>query len=816
MSSNPKKENTYIAHIRSTDGRIQSVSEHLNDVKEGCEEFGKKIGLTHLAGLAGWLHDFGKNTTAFKSYIEKAVFDPMNAPRRGSVDHSTAGGRFIYSHYHTNERTTNEKLASEWVANCIISHHQGLRDYLSPDIVSPFIERVVHKQDGMEEYFEAESTFLEEYDLDKFDSYFAKASCEVEVVLNIIRKQKMSPVAMSLVVKYIFSCLIDADRTNTREFEEGKRDDWNKDYDNFFEASYENLMKKLSAYSNHPDAKHPLNQLRMEMSLQCDESASRPRGIYMLSIPTGGGKTLSSLRFALKHAINHKMERIIYIVPYTTIIEQNADEIRKILQADEFILEHHSNVVDDLDQNDDSYDMRRKQLDAARDNWDRPIIFTTMVQFLNTFYAKGTRNTRRLHRLSNAVLIFDEVQSVPVHCISLFNEAVNFLHYFGQSTSLLCTATQPALDFVQNGIRHSPNPEIVRNLNNVSLQFKRVEIEDLSRISYSAEQLAEFVLECMNKVTQVLVILNTKSAVRKLFLQLEESAWLKERQVCLFHLSTSMCARHRKDILDLMRKALDNKMQVICVSTQLIEAGVDISFDCVIRSIAGLDNIAQAAGRCNRNGRDPLRKVYIIQSKDEVLTNLPEIRIGAEITKRVMTEFNSNPQAFDNNLLSSTAINTYFKYYYHEIKEIINFPINTLDSNIFDLLNQNKKLRQAYHHKYGKFPDILNSTSFATAEKHFEVIHNVTTSVLVPYDAVAREILVKLNGEVYHNDLSELLRMAQNYVVNLFSHEVRELDKSGDLYPLFQGHIIALRETAYSPKFGIETGRNGGWDVTFS
>lgn len=816
MSSDSKDSNTYIAHIGSTDGRIQTVSEHLNAVKEGCEAFGEKVGLAHLAGIAGWLHDLGKNTTAFKAYIQQAVVDPQNAPRRGSVDHSTAGGRLLYRHYHADDRTVEERLAAEWVANCIISHHQGLRDYLSPDIDSPFFERVAHKQEGMGEYDEAESVFWAEYDREKLDGYFVEACCEVTQVLRTIRTHRMNAIASALVVKYVFSCLIDADRTNTRQFEEGKCEAWTSDHGYFFEQSYDRLMRILYAYAERPDAKHPVNRLRMEMSLQCEESARRPPGIYTLSIPTGGGKTLASLRYALRHALEHGMERIIYIVPFTTIIEQNAAEIRKILQADDFILEHHSNVVDDLEQDGDTYDIRRKQLDSARDNWDRPIILTSMVQFLNTFYAKGTRNARRLHRLSNAVLIFDEVQAVPAHCISLFNEAVNFLHVFGHSTSVLCTATQPALDFVQNALMPSPNPEIVRNLDEVTAQFKRVEIEDLSRSSYSAEQLAEFVRERMNNVDQVLVILNTKSAVRKLFVKLEEASWVRERGVRLSHLSNSMCAAHRKDVLERTRQALHDKLPVICVSTQLIEAGVDISFDCVVRSLAGLDNIAQAAGRCNRHGRDPLRKVFVIQSADEVLTNLPEIRIGAEIARRVLADFATDPQKFDDDLLSPKALSTYFKYYFTRIEDQLNYPIPALEKNLFDLLNNNTALWQAYFHKHGRRPEILSRPSFATAEKYFEVIHNSATSVLVPYGTDAEDLLLSLNGEVAPNELSDLLRRAQQYVVNLFDQEKRVLDRSGDLYPLLHGHVLALRDTAYSLEFGVEVENNGGWDTTFA
>lgn len=803
----------YIAHIREKDGEIQTAEEHLLEVQKLCEEYGGKIGLRHLAGLSGWLHDMGKLTLTFKSYIEEAAANPDNPPRRGSVDHSTSGGKLLYERFHREAKAPGDKLTAEWVANCIISHHQGLRDFLDPQSASPFLDRVASKE--LADYEQAKAHFFQMADRAEFERYFAEARKELDGVIERIQKDRLSTIVISLAIKYVFSCLIDADRTNTRQFEEDEAPEEPLDSEAFFNRCYDALMRKIKEFDDDPNAGHPINRLRREMSDQCEAFAwQRPSGIYTLSIPTGGGKTLASLRYAIKHAMATGKERIVYVVPYTTIIEQNAAEIRDILQEHDLILEHHSNVIEEMDEETEDYDVRKKKIRLARDNWDRPIIFTTMVQFLNTFYAKGTRNIRRMHRLANAVLIFDEVQSVPLKCVSLFNEALNFLHFFGKSSVVLCTATQPALDYVKHHLRLSERPEMIGSLDEVADRFKRVELEDRTEPEgWGAERLADFVVERLEEVRSVLVILNTKIAVRKLFAQLEQDPRIGESGVKLFHLSTNMCAAHRKEVLGQVIEALDAGERIVCVSTQLIEAGVNISFDCVIRSLAGLDSIAQAAGRCNRHGRDPMRTVYIVKSADESLKQLPEIKIGAQMTERLLYEYRQSPERFGHNLLSAAAMNAYFHYYFHHMNDRMDYPIPKLDNKMFELLSTNKTYYESFKNTHRRAPEILSRSSFATAEQYFEVIDNAAASVLVPYNEDARMLIADLNGELDSRKLGDLLRKAQQFVVNIYDQEKRKLVQNEALYPLLNGHVLALREFAYSDEFGIETGGEGEWDV---
>ena len=308
---------------------------------------------------------------------------------------------------------------------------------------------------------------------EEFQNYIDKASQELEIYLSKEPAEESEKQLMFL-TKFVFSALIDADRTNTRLFEEKKKEEPLKDNRKLFEEFYNRLMIKLNSFKNRDDCNNPINKLRAQMSEQCGQFADRPSGIYTLSIPTGGGKTLSSLRYALKHAQLQNKNRIIYVVPFTTIIEQNANEVRKILKDDINILEHHSNIIEDIEDDDENQDgliTKQQKLKLAKDNWNSPIIFTTMVQFLNVFYAKGTRNIRRLHNLCDSVIIFDELKFVPVKCVSLFNYALNFLRTYCNCCILLCTATQPALDFVERRLDIN-EIKIIVDLENVSNAFR--------------------------------------------------------------------------------------------------------------------------------------------------------------------------------------------------------------------------------------------------------------------------------------------------------------------------------------------------------
>lgn len=797
---------TYIAHIRSSDKKIQTVEEHLIEVKELAESYGEKIGVKHLAGLAGMLHDLGKYTKEFREYILEAVYNPEAPPKRGSVDHSTAGGKLLYKLFHTKPEKKNmyKGLVSEIVGNAIISHHSYLQDFLSPDLESNYLNRVQDKELPDFE-FTTQHFFNHVITEEDFHDYVDKAAVELEVYLAQESAENRGKQVMFL-TKFIFSALVDADRTNTRLFEENKSNENVNSHEELFETYYERLMAKINSFQNYPNSNTPINLLRAEMSKKCDEIAEKPSGIYSLSIPTGGGKTLASLRYALKHAIRYQKKRVIYVVPFTTIIEQNAEEVRNILKDEANILEHHSNVVEDVNDDDEKQDGTasvQQKLKLAKDNWDSPIIFTTMVQFLNVFYAKGTRNIRRLHNLSDSILIFDEVQKVPVSCVSLFNHALNFLKRYCHSSIVLCTATQPTLDFVEHKLEIEPDAEMIDHLDQVIQSFKRVEIIDkATQEAFNTEKLSEFIDFKIESVQSVLVILNTKTVVKDLYLLLKKKVY----DFPIYHLSTSMCAAHRNFILEKIRKQLKAGNKIICISTQLIEAGVDVSFDCVVRSLAGLDSIAQAAGRCNRHGEKGIQHVYVIDHENENLTHLKEIKEGKKISKRLLLDIARDKTKHGGHILSQQAMERYFKEYYTDLESDLNYFIPTLKKNMTELLAAPKKIYsyyQAYVQNKREHLPLYIINSYKTAAEKFSVIENMTTSVIVPFGDEGKEIIAELASDQTIDDLSNLLRKAQQYTINLYQYEVDIFDKNEGLVSFLDGKILALKEGAYNEEFGL-------------
>ncbi|OLN22433.1 CRISPR-associated helicase/endonuclease Cas3 [Domibacillus antri] len=796
-------DGAFIAHIRASDGVIQTVEEHLLDVKKLAERAGEKVGLAHVSGLAGMLHDMGKFTNRFKKYILQAVNDPENPPKRGEVDHSTAGGRLLHRRYHEDRTKPFHALLAEIVGNAIISHHGNLHDFLSPELESPFLRRVKEKE--LLEYKEAEQRFFQfVINEQEFDEYVDQAASELQEFIMKYKHEGFETMAM-FTSKFIFSVLVDADRTNTRLFEENKLHEQEEETEPLFPLYYERLMEKMISFEKHKDAGSPINQLRREMAEQCEVFAEKPSGIYTLSIPTGGGKTLASLRYALKHAIKYNKKRIVYVVPFTTIIEQNAETVRAILQDDESILEHHSNVTETEDKEEqDGIMSRQEKLKLARDNWDVPIIFTTMVQFLNTFYAKGNRNTRRLHQLSEAVIIFDEVQKVPIRCVSLFNKALNFLTEAAHSSVVLCTATQPALDFVEHQLNIKSESEMIRGIDEVAEAFKRVELSDMTAAAFNTDTLASFIYERMDEVDSVLVILNTKTVVKRLFEHLKEELG---EDVHLFHLSTSMCAAHRADILEKIRKCLEQNKRVICLSTQLIEAGVDVSFQCVIRSVAGLDSIAQAAGRCNRHGEYGIKTVYIIDHEEENLDKLKEIKIGKKIVLRMLKDMQVDSSEHGGSLLSREAMERYFKRFYKKFELDLDYPVSKIQNDhLVGLLTRpadENDYKSAYTRQSGKgqLPLFL-ANSYATAADYFQVIDQRTDTVLVPYGE-GQKLIAELSGDQSIEDYGRLMRKAQQFSVNIYAYEKQQLIQEDGLVSLMNGTIWALREGAYDKKYGL-------------
>jgi len=467
------------------------------------------------------------------------------------------------------------------------------------------------------------------------------------------------------------------------------------------------------------------------------------------------------------------------------------------------ILEHHSNLILDYSQDNDE---ELEDYKLLTERWDSPIILTTMVQFLNTLFSGGTQNARRIHNLANSVIIFDEIQAIPIKCINIFNSAINFLAYICNATIILCTATQPLLEKTEMPLKLSEKPNMISDIHEKFKQFKRVNLVPKILVGgYSATSLKDFVLDRMDQVNSVLVILNTKNSAKEVFneLKVANKELPKEKQYIIFHLSTSMCPSHRMSVLQKMREKLGQE-RVICISTQLIEAGVNISFGCVVRSLAGLDNIAQAAGRCNRHGETECSDVYIVNVEGENVSKLVDIKIGQECTSRVLRDFDENPNIFDNDLLSQKTMERYYKYYFHERRNQMNYTMSKphKDKSLFDILSGNNEAANEFNSRNGYKSNLMLKQAFKTAGNEFQAIDENTTGVIVPYGE-GKTLITLINGVCSLSELKQYLKRAQQFSVNLFETDKRKLEDMGGFIGLKNNSILALKDEFYNDDVGV-------------
>ncbi|WP_298845218.1 CRISPR-associated helicase Cas3' [Clostridium sp.] len=793
------------AHINPITLKEQGVKEHLDNVSKMSMKYGAKISLEATGELIGILHDMGKETHKFDKYIHYSSSHPSDKSLRGTINHSTAGAKFIYDNFY-NTTDMFQKFTAQLISLAICSHHGGLIDCLDLKGIDIFTNKMETDKDIL--YEEALRNFKSEYSgIEHIKDLFNKSKDEIKFVFTNINKidgtAKFGHFAAGMLQKYLFSCVIDADRYDTYTFMEGKDQKKSIDKSALWNELVDKLETKLESYPKITK----IDLLREEVSIACKNFAKNKPGIYQLAVPTGGGKTLSSLRYALGHAKKFNKDRIFYIIPFTTIIDQNAKDIKDILCRDDVILEHHSNLVVDNQQED---------YKLLTERWDSPIILTTMVQFLDTLFSGGTQGVRRMHNLANSIIIFDEIQAIPIKCINMFNSAINFLSNICNATIILCTATQPLLSTTKMPLMLSENANIITDIHEKFKQFKRVNLVDKRIIEgYSVSAMKEFILEIMekldnemeinHKLASVLAIFNTKNAAKEVFNELKKANvdLPKEKQYLIFHLSTNMCPSHRIKILKDMRKKLGHQ-RIICVSTQLIEAGVNISFGCVVRSLAGLDSIAQAAGRCNRHGESSCSDVYIVNVDGENVSKLVDIKEGQECTKRVLDEYKENPNVFDNDLLSPKTMERYYKYYYYNRSAEMDYtlPKPDNDNSMYDLLSVNNEGGNAFNSRNGCKSKLMLKQGFKTAGKDFQVIDQNTTGVIVPYEE-GEELIALINGQCSLGELKQYLKKAQQFSVNIYETDKRKLEQMGGLIGLKDNAIIALRKEFYTEDAGV-------------
>lgn len=757
----------------------------------------KTSGLYTTAYLSGLLHDMGKFHDNFGNYIKLVSSGEEYTGKK--VIHTFAGVSFILSTYHNGDNM--RKLTAETIALAIGSHH-GLFDiYHDTDNFNAFTHRLEKQPDYDKK---AIANFFNEcVPQEEIDKLFNESVKEITAFCAKIYKVCTKPEPQSkcdfyigLLSRLVLSAVIEGDRRDTADFMNNECHivattvDWHDEI-----SSLDRLLENFKSQTD-------IQKVRQSFSDACSNFANEPSNIYRLDLPTGGGKTLSSLRYALTHAQAYGKRRIFYVAPLLTILEQNASIIKNALPPGEDILLHYSNLTEDSFNN-DMLDDRELLLDS----WESKIIITTLVQMLQTLFSGKMSSVRRFNALSNSVIIFDEIQSLPMKVYSMFNLAVNFLSKCCGATIILCSATLPLFDkadifpmIVSN--KQIIPPELIDKSKQI---FKRTDIKRWEK-ELSIDEIPGIVIDRLNVDNSILVVCNKKNQAVQIFNSLRES--LPKEDVLLFHLSAGMCPKHRKDTLRDLTASLTAGKKLICISTQVIEAGIDISFSCVFRFAAGIDNVIQSAGRCNRNGNDSTpHEVFILKIEGEQLRGLKEIEQSKSAVLNLLDEFERVPAEFENDLSSLSSINYYYRVLFSCVdKKIQDYPNPKEEGGptLVSYLSSNKEIiRNGV--KRNNCNDYYYKQSFSTAGSLFSVFDDNQTTVLVPYNEEARVIIASLfkSMSYFNTSMKDIFSKAKDYSVSLFNPTFEKLQKIGAIKLDPEIGIPCLLENYYDDRTGV-------------
>lgn len=733
---NDKAESRPLAHVRpSPDGGWVEhfLEEHLQGVARLAGEFAAAFGSADWARLAGLWHDLGKYREKFQSYIRRVSGYDAEAHIEGTpgrVDHSTAGAIHAM-----------EKLGpyGRILAYLIAGHHAGLPDWNSPE--------------------EGLATLFNRVEEGKKKGYLleALAGSPPQGILDQQCPSTLPPQgSMALWIRMLFSCVVDADFLDTEAFMDERR--------SVHRTSFPYLNQMLPRFDGYMEEKaskaadSAVNAIRAKVLRQCREKAQLPSGLFSLTVPTGGGKTLSSMAFALEHAICHGKRRVIYVIPYTSILEQTADIFRGIF-GKENVIEHHSNL--DPDQEDS-----RSRL--ATENWDAPIIVTTNVQFFESLFAARTSRCRKLHNIVDSVVVLDEAQLLPPDFLAPILHVMDDLSRNYGVSFVLSTATQPAF---------SPRPkfpglldvrELMDDPDALYADLKRV--ETALPADFDASQAWESIATQLQQHESVLCIVNSRADCRELHRLMPKGT---------IHLSALMCGQHRSQVIADIKQRLRDGLPTRVISTQLVEAGVDMDFPVVYRALAGLDAVAQAAGRCNREGSlSNLGKVVVFVPPKPAAPGL--LRKAQQSGQEVMRLSVGDP-------LTRERFEAYFRSYYASL--------NSLDkADIVGLLDM--------HNRAGARRAEFN---FRTAADRFRLIDEEgQTAVIVRYGESPHLIAaLESNAAMEAHQRRGLLRKLQRYAVNIREAENKKLLASHDIREAFPGVYVQASDTLYHRDVGL-------------
>ncbi len=813
----------------SLDGKkFQPLAEHIKNVADYAALFGKRNYLKAICRLLAYLHDMGKYSPEFQRYIRIVAKDIQSGKRSSiaRIDHGSYGAAYLYVYLQPRIEKTNSNIKirgvlpffTDFLAMCLAYHHGGLDDYLSIETIkSPIKARLqsfideTNKQTSLERvkstFFEdcinqSELNKLEDLALDEFLALLERISNTPHPEDN--RKANQRNYDAQLIIKFAYSCLIDADRLDAYNYSATEPlvpEASIVPVVNKYIARLEDKLKSFQDKEAGSASEKNIAELRASISNECYSASKWETGTYTLTVPTGGGKTFASLRFALEHVRYHsgsKSEKtqIIYVLPFTTIIEQNADEVRKTLNCSTNLLEHHSNV----NFSDDEYDEEYKLL---TERWDVPIIFTTQVQFLNTLIHRKSNSIRKLHTLANSVIVIDEIQTIPLKCTYLANAAFNTLSRHLNSTVILCTATQPNLKELEVPVLLKKPGELTQDPAGAAKSFKRMEIVDATKdAGDNVDSFVEWMDSMPLKQDSILIVMNTKNGVKNIFNRIRE---LNETHN-IYYLTTYLCPAHRKERINEIRAKLESNTPLIVVSTNLIECGVDLSFRYVIRNLAGLQSIIQSSGRGNRHGEHSVSQTFVVDIKESV-SPLKELIVGQQCTMRLLSAFKQRPKDYDNSLLSQKAIDKYYDIFSEEvgIKEKMGYPIKTVYRNLpiqaYDLLAE-----RDINHKnlsWSKFK-LKYSYPFKFISQHFQVIDQNTSGIVVPFNEEAKNLQgLLMSRSVALDNKRKIFRDIQKYMINVYKSDLKKFlkDENVKLVPWMEDLYI-LQEAAYSDDYG--------------
>ena len=699
----------------------QTLQSHSVNVGEMAVEFAHVFGAQEIACQTGQLHDLGKYSEAFNHRLHGGP----------SVDHATAGAKIAVEHW--------GGVIGKLMAFCIAGHHAGLANGNGEGDNRRTLKQRLALQFGA--------------DIPALDNLWQQ---EIKLPQNLsappLKADAHHPFfSYAFFTRMLYSCLVDADYLDTEAFylnlenkaiERGGYPDLNALQHNFnqFINKFRRRVAQASKQTEAEKRNAALNRLRSEILDYAVEQATQPQGLFTLTVPTGGGKTFTSMAFALEHAKHHGMRRVIYVIPFTSIIEQNASEFRKAFGelGEQAVLEHHSTFDDGKLQNEATKDKLR----LASENWDAPIVVTTAVQFFESLFADRSSRCRKLHNIAGSVIILDEAQMLPLNLLLPIMQAIKELAQNYRCSVVMCTATQPAVQAENGFYRGFENVrEIAPKPTALFDKLRRTTVQHIGTQT-DADLLAK-----LAEHPQMLVIVNNRRHARSLYDQAKHLDGT-------FHLTTLMCAKHRSQKLDEIRGRLKNGEPCRVIATSLIEAGVDVDFPLVMRAEAGLDSVAQAAGRCNREGKRSSENSFVwIFAPEEQWKAPPELATQAAVMRLTADEFSDD-------LLSTQAVAAYFA-------ELYQLKGSELD---------NKKILKM-HNDTGQSLDF----PFQTIADKFRMIESHMQPLIIPFDGEAENLISSL----HHADhIGGLLRKLQPYTVQIPEKALAALYKAGRIEPI--------------------------------